>query len=120
MGARKYDLEDRLIDFCIKVSEIVEELPNTKLGVYIGNQLIRCGSSPALNNGEAQSAESTADFIHKLKIMVKELRETRVCLKIILRKPLLDKENVHSVLQENNELLAIFLKSIDTASKNKT
>jgi four helix bundle protein len=117
MNTRKYDLEDRLIDFSIKISEIVEELPNTKLGNYIGNQMIRSGTSPALNNGEAQSAESPADFVHKLKIILKELRETRICLKIIQRKPLLDSEKIVPVLNENNELLAIFLKSVDTASR---
>jgi four helix bundle protein len=116
----KYDLEDRLIDFSIKVSEIVEDLPNTKLGNYIGNQLIRCGTSPALNNGEAQAAESIADFIHKLKIILKELRETRICLKIILRKPLLVSESISLTLNENNELIAIFLKSVDTASKRQS
>jgi len=116
----KYDLEDRLIDFSIKVSEIVEDLPNTKLGNYIGNQLIRCGTSPALNNGEAQAAESNADFIHKLKIILKELRETRICLKIILRKPLLAPESISPALNENNELIAIFLKSVDTASKRQS
>ena len=118
MSERKYDLEDRLIDFSIRISEVVEALPNTKYGNYIGNQLIRCGSSPALNNGEAQAAESKNDFIHKLKIILKELRETRICLKIIIRKPLLKPERVESLLNENNELIAIFLKSIETAKKH--
>lgn len=118
MSGRKYDLEDRLIDFCLKISEIVEDLPNTKLGNYVGNQLIRSGTSPALNNGEAQSAESSADFIHKLKIILKELRETRICLKIVQRKPLLNDDRLVDMLNENNELIAIFLKSIETASKH--
>ena len=79
--------------------------------------MIRCGTSPALNNGEAQAAESGADFIHKLKIILKELKETRICHKIIQRKPLLGQERISPVFNENNELIAIFLKSIDTASK---
>ena len=91
MNERKYDLEDRLIDFALRISDI-EALPNTKLGNHISGQLIRCGTSAALNNGEAQSAESTNDFIHKLKIILKELRETRICLKIIIHKPLLKPE----------------------------
>jgi four helix bundle protein len=119
MEERKFDLEDRLIDFALRVDEIVESLPNTKLGNHIGNQLIRCGTAPALNYGEAQSAESTNDFIHKLKIILKELRESRICLKIIQKKPLLKQERLIDIIQENNELIAIFLKSIDTAKKKK-
>jgi len=120
MSEKKYDLEDRLIDFAIRISDVVEALPNTKLGNHIGGQLIRCGTSPALNNGEAQSAESSNDFIHKLKIIFKELRETRICLKIILRKPLLKPERVNDLVNENNELIAIFLKSIETAKKHNS
>jgi four helix bundle protein len=116
---KKYDLEDRLIDFTIVCSDIVEELPQTKLANHIGGQLIRSSSSGALNYGEAQSAESPNDFVHKLKVVLKELRESRVCLKIILRKPLLSSERVQPTLDECNELVAIFLKSIDTANRNK-
>ena len=116
---KKFDLEDRLIDFTLRVDEIVESLPSSKLGNYIGSQLIRCGSSPALNYGEAQSAESTKYFIHKLKVILKELRESRICLKIIQKKPLLKPERLNAIIQENNELIAIFLKSIDTANNKK-
>jgi four helix bundle protein len=116
---RKYDLEDRLIDFTISCSSIVESLPGTKLASHVGNQLTRSRTSPALNYGEAQSAESPVDFIHKLKIVLKELRESRVCLKIIIRKPLLPKEKVISALNECNELIAIFLKSVETADANR-
>lgn len=119
MKDRKFDLEDRLIDFAIKSSEIAEELPPSKFANHIGGQLIRSGSSPALNYGEAQSAESPNDFIHKLKVILKELRESKVCLKIIIRKPLLPIEVVNPLLNESNELIAIFLKSIETANKNK-
>ncbi len=112
---KKFDLEDRLIDFVLMVSGIEEKLPNTKLANYIGGQMIRCSSSPALNYGEAQSAESQKDFIHKIQVVLKELRETRICLKIILKKPLLTEENVSSVLRENEELIAIFAKSVKTA-----
>jgi four helix bundle protein len=85
----KYDLEERLIDFAIVVSDVVEGLPATRIGNYIAGQLIRSGCSPALNYGEAQSAESRNDFIHKMKIILKELRESLVSLKIIERKKLL-------------------------------
>jgi len=117
---QKFDLEDRLIDFAIRISEVVEALPNTKLANQVGNQLIRCGSSPALNYGEAQSAESTNDFIHKMKVVLKELRECYVCLKIIIRKPLITPtEKLNPIINENNELISIFVKSIETAKKNK-
>jgi len=119
MEEKRFDLENRLIDFSLKIDEIVERLPNTKLGNHIGNQLIRCGTAPALNYGEAQSAESVSDFIHKLKIILKELRESRICLKIIQQKPLLETAELTETIQENNELIAIFLKSVDTAKKRE-
>lgn len=118
MDEKRFDLEDRLIDFALRVDEIVEALPNTKLGNHIGNQLIRYGTAPALNYGEAQSAESPNDFRHKLKVILKELRESRICLKIIQKKPLLKPERLKGIIQENNELIAIFLKSIETAKNN--
>ena len=119
-GERKYDLEDRLIDFAIIISEIVDLLPNTKFGNQIAGQIIRSGTSPALNYGEAMSAESSNDFVHKLKIILKELRECFVCLKIIKRKPLIKpEENLASAYNENNELIAIFVKSIQTAKANQ-
>ena len=71
-------LEERLIDFAVLIVSVVEALPNSKAGNHIANQLIRSGTSPAPNYGEAQSAESHKDFIHKLKISLKELRETMV------------------------------------------
>nr|NQU92791.1 four helix bundle protein [Bacteroidota bacterium] len=117
---RKYDLEDRLINFSIAISEIVEILPNTRFGNQIAGQLVRSGTSPALNYGEAMSAESTNDFVHKLKIILKELRESFVCLKIIKRKPLIKpEENIDPTYTENNELIAIFVKSIPTAKTNQ-
>ncbi len=118
MTKRVYDLEDRLIDFALQVDEIIEELANTKLANHIGNQLVRACTSPALNYGEAQSAESPRDFIHKLKIILKELRETRVCLKMIMKKPLIQTNQLQLVFDENNQLIAIFLKSIETAANN--
>ena len=78
MASRVYDLEDRLIEFAARVIDVVEALPNTRAGNYIAGQLIRCGLAPALLYGEAQSAESRDDFVHKMKIILKELKETRV------------------------------------------
>lgn len=116
----KYDLEERLIRFAIMISEVSEQLPATKLGSHIGSQIIRCGTAPALNYAEAMASESTKDFIHKMKIVLKELRETLVCSKIIAKKPLLtDSSLIDQVIKENNELISIFFKSIETAKKNQ-
>lgn len=119
---KKYDLEDRLIDFSISASEIAEALPSTKFASHISGQLIRSSSSPALNYGEVQSAESRNDFIHKVKIILKELRETRIALKIIDKKNLLttQTDKLKSVTDECNQLIAIFVKSVDTANKNRS
>jgi len=86
MVKRKYDLEERLIDFVLVVDEIIEELPSTRLANHLAGQMIRSSTSPALNYGEAQSAESQKDVVHKMQIILKELRETKICLKIISRK----------------------------------
>jgi four helix bundle protein len=85
---RKYDLEDRRVAFSVSVISLAESLPDTVAGRYMGGQIIRSGMAPALNYGEAKSAESTNDFVHKMKICLKELRETFVALKIIQAKPL--------------------------------
>lgn len=82
---RKYDLEDRLIEFAAMIIEITESLLNTRAGNHLAGQIVRSGTSPALHYGEAQSAESRNDFIHKLKVLLKELRETNAALKLIKR-----------------------------------
>ena len=102
------------------VANLTETLPETMFGKYIGGQVFRSACSPALNYGEAQSAESLNDFIHKMKICLKELRETLVSLKIIQIKPLVKKTDLLSIaLQECNELISIFVKSIQTSEKRK-
>lgn len=115
----KYDLEERLIEFSVSMIKIVNEMPNSKAGNHLSGQLARSGTSVSLNYGEAQSAESRKDFIHKMKVILKELRETLVCLKIIHRSKLYKTEKrITSAKNENNELIAIFVKSIETARKN--
>ena len=117
---KTYDLEDRLIDFAVRIIQIAESLPKTKVANHITGQLIRCGTSPAPNYGEAQSAESRADFIHKMKVCLKELRETRVWLRMIVRAKLIKPvTKLDSLIQENNELISIFVTSIRTAKKGK-
>src|ERR1700712_5127536 len=103
----KYDLEERLIDFAVMIADITEALPNTRLGNHIAGQLVRSGISPALNYGEAQSAESRNDFIHKMKISAKELRETFNCLRIIARKKWFAEDRLVLLLNENNQLISI-------------
>jgi len=112
---RIYDLEERLISFAIRMITVAENLPQTKSGIHIAGQLTRSGTSPALNYGEAQSAESKKDFVHKMRIILKELRETRICLLIIIRKPIGKiTSEIENDLKECNELIAIFAKSIKT------
>lgn len=116
---KKFDLEKRLIEFAVLIIEITENLYTTRAGNHIAGQLVRSGTSPALLYGEAQSAESRNDFIHKLKILLKELRETLIALKIIKNVPLTKKfDLVDKGMIECNELIAIFVKSIETARKN--
>ena len=115
MNNRKYDLEERLIDFVLILDEITEQLPNTRLANHLASQIVRSGTSPALNYGEAQSAESQKDFVHKMQIILKELRETKICLKIIARKKFILNDAISTVLKENEELIAIFAQSVKTA-----
>ena len=115
---RKFDLNESLINFAVAVIEIAEALPKTFAGNHISGQLVRSGTSPALNYGEAQSAESRNDFIHKMKLSVKELRETYNCLRIISKKNWHHEEKLLPVLDENNQLISIFVKSIETAKNN--
>ena len=120
-GNKKYDLEERLIQFALLIIDIVEMLPNTRAGNHIAGQLIRSGTSPAFNYGEAQVAESRDDFIHKMKICLKELKETHIAVQIIRRKPLIkDFKKVDKGITECKELISIFVRSIETARKNKS
>ena len=118
--SRVYDLENRLILFAVLIIDIVELLPNNRAANHIAGQLVRSGTSPAPNYSESQSAESTKDFIHKIKISLKELRETRVWLKIILKKKYVTPESVAlNALNECEELIKIFSASAKTAKENQ-
>ena len=118
MFLRKYDLEGRLINFSILCLNLIEKLPISYAPQHFGKQLTRSSSSPTLHYGEAQAAESPADFIHKMKICLKELRESQINLKVILMKPYLPEQLVKPVLEECGELVAIFTSSIKTAKSN--
>ena len=113
-----YDLEERLIAFAVLVCTIAERLPSNRVGNHVAGQLIRCGTSPAPNYGEAQGAESRKDFIHKMKVCQKELRETHVWLQFVRRMKLYESDDLATALKEGNELISIFVKSIVTAQRN--
>ncbi len=115
----KFDLEERLIDFSVLIINISSGMSKNKAGNHLAGQLIRSGTSVSLNYGEAQSGESRKDFIHKMKVVLKELRETFVCLKIIYRAKLFkDMSDMDKAMTENNELIFIFVRSVETAQKN--
>ncbi len=117
---KKYDLEERLISFAVRIMDLIETLPNTRAGNHVAGQLVRCGTSPAPNYGEAQSAESRSDFIHKIRIVLKELRETNVWLQIICRRRMTrSADQTKSLIPECNELISIFVASEKTAKRNK-
>ncbi len=118
---RKYDLEERLINFSIVIISLAESMPASQAGKYLAGQIIRSGLSPALNYGEAKGAESISDFLHKMKIGLKELRETHIALKIINAKPFTkNTELLEKCLMECNELISIYVKSLQTAQKRKS
>ena len=116
--AEHAQLEERLIAFAGRVLDLVEQLPQNPVAKHLSAQIMRSATSPALNYGEAQGAESRSDFVHKMKICVKELRETAVCLRLIQDRHWHAIERFDPLLQENNELIAIFVSSIKTALKN--
>jgi four helix bundle protein len=117
---KKFDLEDRLIDFAIQICGITDLLPRSLFAKNIAGQITRSSTSPALNYGEAIEAVSRKDFIHKMSICAKELRETKIALKLIQRRNYSGTEMlVKSALNESEQLLAIFASSIRTARNNQ-
>jgi len=115
-----YDLEDRLLEFAANIVELTESLPNTRAGNHIAGQLFRSGTSSLSNHGEVEAAESRRDFIHKLRICLKELRETRRWARLIERKNWLRGDaHIAFVLQEAEELIRIFKASVQTAERNR-
>ena len=119
MSVKKYDLENRFVEYACNIVEIIDALPNTKTGYYFAGQLIRSSNSPALNYGEAQAAESKKDFIHKLGLVLKELKECRTALKIVLRMQMIKQVvKIKNISIETEELIAIIAKSISTAKNN--
>jgi four helix bundle protein len=116
---RKYDLDDRLLDYSVSIVRLVENMTGTKAANHVGGQLLRSGTSPCFNHGEAEAAESPRDFVHKMGICLKELRETKRALRLTQRVPLVQSPSaVDPLLAETEELIKIFFVSIRTAKKN--
>src|SRR4051812_3824693 len=116
----KFDLEDRLLEFAVSIIRVSESMTRSRAGLHTSDQLLRAGTSPYGNHGEAEAAESPADFIHKLKVCLKELREARRWLRLVKRAPLVpDPVKLEPVLGEAEELVRIFVKSVQTAERNR-
>ena len=116
---RTFDLEDRLLEFAVQIIDVTDGLPNTRAANHVAGQLLRSGTSPYGNHGEVESAESRKDFVHKLKVCLKELRETRRWLRLAGRlKRLSNPPNPGECIGEAEELIRIFVASIRTAEKN--
>ncbi len=118
MSRRGEELEDRLLEFAARIGKVVDALPETRMGRHVAGQLVRSGTSPAPNYAEACGAESTKDFVHKLGIALKELRESRCWIKLILKADLLPEARMSELLDESNQLCNIVAKSIVTTKQN--
>ena len=116
------ELAERLINFASRIGRVVDALPDTRMGRHVAGQLVRSGTSPAPNYEEACAAESRADFAHKLSICLKELRESRCWIRLIIRTEILTEHKMAELLDECNQLCNIIGRSIVTTkgSKKKT
>jgi len=113
-------LEDRLIEFAVRIVNLSANLPRTPAGRHIANQILRSGTSPAPNYGEARGAESRADFVHKLRVVLKELNETSIWLRVIHRSRMLKGDRLADIIRENVELCRIFTASLKTARSSSS
>jgi four helix bundle protein len=112
--AKGDDIEDRLIKFAVRIVKLSDHLPKTLTGRHIAGQLMRSGTAPAAHYAEARGAESTNDFVHKLKICLKELNEARVWLKIVIQSEMLPESRLANIITECDELCRIINASIKT------
>ena len=119
MKDRKFDLENRLLEYAARIIRLTERFPKTRAGNHLAGQLLRSGTSPLPNHGEAQGAESRKDFIHKMGICLKEFNESYRWLRLAAKVPLLDDvSEFDELIQETRELMCIFATSIRTAREN--
>ena len=109
------ELAERLVGFAVRIGKVVDALPDSRLGCHIAGQLVRSGTSPAPNYGEARAAESHADFMHKLGVVLKELNESLIWLRIIQKSELIKVELLKDIVEENTQLSRIIGSSIKTA-----
>jgi four helix bundle protein len=114
------ELSERLLEFAVRIGKVVDALPDTRLGRHIAGQLVRCGTSAPPNYEEGRAAESRADFVHKLSICLKELRESRFWLRLIIKANLLPKQKMHLVLDECEQLMKVIAQSVVTAKSKIT
>ena len=120
MAEPKYDLEERLLEFAVRVIRVTEAMSRSPAGIYVADQLLRSATSPYGHHGEAEGAESRDDFIHKLRVCDKELREARRWLRLVQRTPLTAKPGLlDELVTEAGELVRIFAASIRTAESNR-
>jgi four helix bundle protein len=112
------ELSDRLLDFASRVGKVVDALPATRLGNHIANQMVRSGSAPGSHYEEGRAAESRKDFLHKLGLSLKEMRETRYWLRLIVKSQLLPDARMSELLDEASQLCRILGQSIVTAKQN--
>ncbi len=114
-ATRRFDLEERMLAYAGRIVELVDELPNTRSANHIGGQLLRSGTSPYLHHGEVQAAESVNDFIHKLKVCLKELRESWRALRLLHRcRAVKEQSELESLIDETHQLIRIFFQSVRT------
>ena len=117
--SREYDLDERLLEYSASIIRLVESMTGTKAANHVGGQLLRSGTSPYFNHGEAEAAESQRDFVHKMGVCLKELRETKRALKLTRRAPFVTAPaTFDTLLDEPEELIKIFFVSIRTANKH--
>jgi len=113
------ELENRLLNFSVKVVQLTKKMPGNSASVNLVNQIVRSATAPSLIYGEACAAESRQDFIHKIGMALKELRETNMCLRLILMHQYTTGSTVNDLLNENDQLIRILAKSIITAKRNR-
>lgn len=120
MKEPSFDLEDRLLDYAVRVIRVTEKMSRSRAGRYVADQLLRAGTSPYGHHGEVESAESPEDFVHKLRICHKELRESRRWLRLVHTVPLVEKpDRLAPLLDESDQLVRIFTASVNTAKQRR-
>jgi four helix bundle protein len=112
-----YDLEERLLNYAAAIIKFTEKLPSSRAGNHVAGQLLRSGTSPLSNHGEAEAAESHEDFVHKLKVCLKELRESLRWIRLVRKSQLLPEPQILPLEKESDELIRIFVASIRTSKQ---